>query len=53
MHIHFYADDLHYNYIGTVLSHTTTRNILACIGATDRWMSSYRLKLHASKTQFA
>ena len=54
MHIHCYADDIQlYKHCAVADIDTTTRNILACIEAIDQWMSSNRLKLNASKTQFA
>ena len=54
VHIHCYADDIQlYKHCVVADIDTTTRNILACIEAIDQWMSSNRLKLNASKTQFA
>ena len=54
MHIHCYADDIQlHRHCAVADIDTTTRNILACIKAIDQWMSSNRLKLNASKTQFA
>lgn len=54
VHIHCYADDIQlYKHCAVADIDTTTRNILACIEAIDQWMSSNRLKLNASKTQFA
>ena len=52
--IHCYTDDLQLFVLCAVTDiNVTTRNILACIDAIDRWMLSYRLKLNAAKNQFA
>ena len=54
VHIHCYADDIQlYKHCAVADIDTTSRNILACIEAINQWMLSNRLKLNASKTQFA
>jgi len=51
--IHAYADDLQ-TYISCAACDqiTATSCLLTCVSDIDRWMSSNRLKLNASKTEF-